>query len=55
MEVQELAATSVHLRFHLPRLTGRMLADVVQRKGVSAGGLGWLGLAGVQGFACLLV
>ena len=27
---------------HLPRLTGQMLADVVHRKGVSAGGLdGW--------------
>ena len=28
---------------HLPRLTGQMLADVVQPEGVSAGGLdGWL-------------
>ena len=27
---------------HLPRLTGQLLADVVHRKGVSAGGLdGW--------------
>ena len=27
---------------HLPRLTGQMLADVVQRKGVTAGSLdGW--------------
>ena len=27
---------------HLPRLTGQMLADVVHRKGVTAGGLdGW--------------
>ena len=30
------------LEVHLPRLTGQMLADVVHRKGVSAGGLdGW--------------
>ena len=30
------------LRVHLPRLTGQMLADVVLRKGVSAGSLdGW--------------
>ena len=32
---------------HLPRLTGQMLADVVQRKGVTAGrleGWGWRGL-----------
>ena len=30
------------LRFNLPRLTGQMLADVVHRKGVSAGSLdGW--------------
>ena len=30
------------LRFSLPRLTGQLLADVVHRKGVSAGGLdGW--------------
>ena len=29
---------------HLPRLTGQMLADVVHRKGVTAGGLdGWVG------------
>ena len=30
--------------FHLPRLTGQVLADVVQRKGVTAGRLeGWVG------------
>ena len=40
---------------HLPRSTGQMLADVVHRKGVSAGGLDGWGLEGVQGFACLLV
>ena len=38
----------------LPRLTGQLLADVVQRKSVSAGGLvGWV--EGVEGSACFLV
>ena len=32
---------------HLPRLTGQMLADVVQRKGVTAGSLDGWGLEGV--------
>ena len=31
------------LEVHLPRLTGQMLADVVQRKGVTAGSLGGWG------------
>ena len=39
---------------HLPRLTGQMLADVVQRKGVTAGSLDG-GLEGVQGFTSFLV
>ena len=30
------------LKFHLPQLTGQVLADVVQRKGATAGSLdGW--------------
>ena len=44
------------LKFHLPqRLIGQVLADVVQRKGATAGSLGWAGLEGVEGLACLLV
>ena len=30
----------------LPRLTGEMLAEVVHRKGTTAGSLGWLGVGG---------
>ena len=47
---------------HLPRLTGQMLADVVQRKGATAGGLdgwGWrelkvLPVSWYDGLACIL-
>ena len=39
----------------LPRLTGSLLADVVRRKKVTAGGLDGWGLEGVQGFACFMV
>ena len=43
------------LRFFLPRLTGGLLADVVHRKGVIAGGLDGWGLEGVQGVGSFLV
>ena len=33
----------------LPRLTGQMLADVVQRKDTTAGSLKWLEVVGVEG------
>ena len=39
----------------LPRLTGQMLADVVLRKGASAGSIDGLGVEGVEGLACILV
>ena len=39
----------------LPRLTGQVLADVVQRKGATAGSLDGSGVEGVEGFACFLV
>ena len=39
----------------LPRLTGQMLADVVQRKGATAGSLGGWEVEGVEGLACFLV
>ena len=40
---------------HLPRLTGQMLADVVLRKGVSAGGLDGWGWRELRVLPCLLV
>ena len=40
---------------HLPRLTGQMLADVVHRKGVSAGGLDGWGWREFEVFASFLV
>ena len=40
---------------HLPRLTGQMLADVLQRKGVTAGSLDGWGWRELKGFACFLV
>ena len=40
---------------HLPRLTGQILADVVHRKGVSAGGLDGWGLEGAESLTCFLV
>ena len=39
----------------LLRLTGQMLADVVQRKSATAGRIDGWGVEGVEGFACLLV
>ena len=39
---------------HLPRLTGRMLADVVQRKGATAGSLDGWGWREAQGVALSL-
>ena len=39
----------------LPRLTGQMIADVVYRKSISAGGLDGLGVEGVEGLTCFLV
>ena len=39
----------------LPRLTGQMLADVVQREGATAGGLDGWEVEGVEGLACFLV
>ena len=39
----------------LPRLTGQMLYDVVQRKGATAGSLDGWGVEGVEGLACCLV
>ena len=43
------------LEVALPRLTGQMLADVVLRKGATAGGIDGLGVQGVEGLACILV
>ena len=40
---------------YLPRLTGQMLADVVQRKSVTAGSLDGWGVEGNEGSACFLV
>ena len=40
---------------HLPRLTGQMLAVVVQRKSATAGGLNGWSVEGVEGSACFLV
>ena len=39
----------------LPRLTGQMLADVVQRKGVTASSLDGWGLEGVEGSTSFVV
>ena len=43
------------LEISLLGLTGQMLADVVQRKSATAGSLDGWGVAGVEGFTCLLV
>ena len=49
-----MAATCC-LRSTLPCLTGQMLADVVQRKGATAGSLDGWGWRELEGFACFLV
>ena len=43
------------LRFDLPRLTGQMLADVVQRKSATAGSLDGWGWRELKVLACFLV
>ena len=43
------------LEVDLPGLTGQVLADVVPRKGATAGSLDGLGVEGVEGPACFLV
>ena len=40
---------------HLLRLTGQVLADVVQRKGATAGSLDGWGRRELEGLACFLV
>ena len=39
----------------LPPLTGQILADVVRRKGATAGSLDGWGVEGVEGLSCFMV